>query len=999
MTSRAFLFIVLIFVLAAPAGLEGQPVAAAAAGTSQHDALVAKCLTAANVRTAQLADGSMRFVGTAAGKPVPQPTALPDNASAEQAARIYLGACRSLFGLQDVTAQLATTRSSVLADGRSVVRFQQLYQGLPVLAGELVVNLDAQKNILAITNKATTVKLESVTPHIAIEAARQLALLAVAKDFQLEASALTAKDLGLWIYQPALLNPSDTDPAVLVWRFEVTASGAPVDEVVLVNAQRAAIALKFNQVDTWLQTGTNTASAVATTPAPKPVAPAAPSVLGTPQVSVFNMNHSVNEAGLPGTFLCSEGNPAPCNSDTDASYAFAYAWRTALYYAVMFGRDSINGAGMRIVSSVHYGSGYQNAFWNGAQMVYGDGFSTAEDVVGHELTHGVTQYESGLFYYYQSGAINESVSDVFGELIEKYYDGDTDWLLGENLPVGAGRDMANPSAYGQPDKMSSLNYYTGSDDNGGVHENSGISNKAAYLMADGGSFNGYTVTGLGTAKVARIYYEANTNLLTSGSDYFDLYQALFQACVNLSIFGTGGVTSADCTQVLNAVNAVEMANEPVTNFNPDAPLCSYPLVPTYSFNDSFENGTGNFVSGVLAGNNPWYLLDGNILAHTGVNAVADDDLDSVSASYIRTPAIYIPSGAYLRFDHVYDLEPGYDGGVVEWSNNGGASWNDAGPLFDYNGYDDVISTAWGNPIGGRWAFTGISHGYVESRLNLAALAGQTVMFRWLQGTDAGIGNLAWVLDDIRVYTCRTNTHAKYDFDGNGTTDVSLFRSSNSNWYAYGLFGSGFGATGDIPVPADYNGDGKADVAVFRPSNGTWYVKDQFGVQFGTSGDIPVPADYNGDGKAEIAVFRPSTGVWYIRGVGAVAFGASGDTPVPADYNGDGQTDIAVYRSGIWYIRNQAVVAFGGVPGDIPVPADYNGDGLADIAIYRSGMWYVLGQFATGFGGVPGDIPVQGDYNGDGHAEIAIYRSGMWYMYGVGAVAFGGAPGDIPLPGK
>jgi bacillolysin len=143
---------------------------------------------------------------------------------------------------------------------------------------------------------------------------------------------------------------------------------------------------------------------------------------------------------------------------------------------------------------LNYGSGFDNAYWSGAQIVYGDaqGWPLADDVVAHELTHGVTQYESNLFYYYQSGAINESFSALWGE----YYDqtngqgndtSDVKWLIGEDVSgLGAFRSMSNPPAYGDPDKMSSVYYYEGAVDNGGVHWNSGVNNKAVYLMGGRG---------------------------------------------------------------------------------------------------------------------------------------------------------------------------------------------------------------------------------------------------------------------------------------------------------------------------------------------------------------------------------------------------------------------------------------------------------------------------------------------------------------------------------
>ncbi len=477
-------------------------------------------------------------------------------------------------------------------------------------------------------------------------------------------------------------------------------------------------------------------------------------------------------AALPGIFLCDQNDPNCSSGNSHAKSAHKYAIGTYNFYATKFNRDSIDNARMAITSTVdycdpYYGCPYDNAFWSGTQMVYGNGrdWPLADDVVAHELTHGVTQYESNLFYYYQSGAINESFSDVFGE----YYDqgnglgndgGGFNWLVSEDVaPGGQGaiRSMSNPPAYGDPDKMSSPNYYFDSGDSGGVHSNSGINNKAVYLMVDGGSFNSKTVTSLGWEKVGAIYYEAQTNLLTSGADYSDLYYALQQACTNL--IGQHGITSGDCTEVKDALDAVEMNGQPAPNFNTDAPVCSVAgTVPNIVFADDIENGIDNW----SFNNNPYtrWQADSQYYgpyAQSGLHSLyAADAPAAITDARALLDSVTIPPNAYLHFAQAYDFEQSdanYDGGVIEYSTNGGNTWVDAGSLIDYNGYTGTINVSGSSPISGRSAFVGASHGYISTRLNLSSLAGQTVNFVWRMGLDPYVAFGGWWVDNVKIYNC------------------------------------------------------------------------------------------------------------------------------------------------------------------------------------------------------------------------------------------------------
>jgi Zn-dependent metalloprotease len=228
---------------------------------------------------------------------------------------------------------------------------------------------------------------------------------------------------------------------------------------------------------------------------PSLTSPAAPG--GTPSRVIYDQQNSTAQA--PGKLARSEGDPAVADSAINEAYDnFGYTYD--LYWQV-FQRNSIDDQGMTIQGLVHYGAGYDNAFWDGVgHMFFGDGdgqllTQTAKglDVIGHELTHGVTQHEANLTYSGQSGALNESISDVFGSLVKQYHLSQTaaqaDWLIGADI-VGpelapALRSMKAPGTANphdnQPADMD--HYFQTAQDNGGVHTNSGIPNHAFYVVA------------------------------------------------------------------------------------------------------------------------------------------------------------------------------------------------------------------------------------------------------------------------------------------------------------------------------------------------------------------------------------------------------------------------------------------------------------------------------------------------------------------------------------
>jgi subtilisin-like proprotein convertase family protein len=289
-------------------------------------------------------------------------------------------------------------------------------------------------------------------------------------------------------------------------------------------------------------------------------------------------------------------------------------------------------------------------------------------------------------------------------------------------------------------------------------------------------------------------------------------------------------------------------------------------------------------------------------------------------------------------------------------------------------------------------------------------------------------SLTFEANDFTCSLTPSAVESRADFDGDGKTDVSVFRPSEGNWYlnqstaGFGVIK--WGLNGDNPMPGDFDGDNKADLAVYRPvadpavpdcyvlnSNGNTVA----GYSWGVSGDIPMVADYDGDDKDDVAIFRPSDNTWYVLkssgGVEINVHGQAGDVPVAGDFDGDGKGDRTVYRSGSWISQlsggGTSTVAFGSA-GDMLVPADYDGDNKDDIAVFRpsTGQWIYKpssgGSDVFVNWGTSGDVPVPGDYDGDGKDDFAIYRNGQWWLNrstaGVSVQNFGLST-DMALPNQ
>lgn len=261
-------------------------------------------------------------------------------------------------------------------------------------------------------------------------------------------------------------------------------------------------------------------------------------------VAATGPSRLISDAGnverLPGKQVRNEGAPPTGDAATDEAYdGFGATWKL---FSQVYGRNSVDNAGLRLLGSVHYGEGYQNAFWNGTRMVFGDGdgeifgrFTASLDVIGHELTHGVTEHTAALIYANQSGALNESISDVFGILVAQYQAqqsaDQSNWLIGADLllPAVKGtalRNMLHPgTAYDDPrlgkdPQPADLSHYVQtSEDNGGVHYNSGIPNRAFALTAT-------TIGGYAWERAGQIWYDVLTGTTIKPDCDFATFAAL-----------------------------------------------------------------------------------------------------------------------------------------------------------------------------------------------------------------------------------------------------------------------------------------------------------------------------------------------------------------------------------------------------------------------------------------------------------------------------------------
>ncbi len=398
------------------------------------------------------------------------------------------GAAR-LFG----ASRLDLTSISTTSDDLGMVRerFALSHNGLPVIGADLSVYTDATGTVVAAGG---------------VEIPGSLAAQPSFADAGARAAALANTPGGASADEPELVYvaPSSGADVVLAWRSRVVGAdgGLPIDEDVFVDATSGALIDRHPRIHTARN----------------------------------RLTYNANNQETTGTLARSEAQGATGDADVDAAHLAA--GRTYDCLQALFGRDSYDGAGASLRSVANYGQNFENAFWDGQRMHYGDGFAVV-DVGTHEFVHAVTETTANLVYQNQPGALNEAMSDIMAAACDARTRGQVatqTWTLGEDLPIGAIRFMDDP-AKDKISRDSLANIYTGQEDNGGVHINSGIANLAFVLLVEGGTHprgkTDVTVQGIGVEPAGRIAYRALTVYLQENSGFSAARAAWAKAAADL----------------------------------------------------------------------------------------------------------------------------------------------------------------------------------------------------------------------------------------------------------------------------------------------------------------------------------------------------------------------------------------------------------------------------------------------------------------------------------
>jgi thermolysin len=446
-------------------------------------------------------------------------------------------------GLRQPTTELDFV--SALEDdlGLTHVRLEQVHKGVPVFANQIITHMDA-KGVGETTGRANEAARQvntspSLTAAAAIKAAR--ASLGYGGDFSEQTTAKLV----------ILPNVDGSDGATLTYQVELfVADDTKKHErhQYFVDAHTGGIVWHYDSIPS----GTGYSLYSGTVTIPTRYSNGAFRMYADGYGACTTRNYSSGSVYQDSDDVW--GNGYEYFAQTAAVDAHFNLKSTWAYFRDWLGRYGLDGQSRAAHAYVHYGTNYANAFYSGGKLYFGDGdaYTTplvSTDIVAHEFTHGVTEYAAGLVYSNESGAANEAFSDIFGTAVEFYVGIQPDYIIGEDIEPGGSRNMADPPI----DHYSERVYIGSSYDNGGVHFNSGIQNKAFYLLAEGGTHpqSGITVTGIGRWEAEQIFYRALDFYVTPNSQFIDIRNATVNAAGDL--YGVGSTQYMEAQRAWEAV--------------------------------------------------------------------------------------------------------------------------------------------------------------------------------------------------------------------------------------------------------------------------------------------------------------------------------------------------------------------------------------------------------------------------------------------------------------
>ncbi|MEP2936627.1 MAG: M4 family metallopeptidase [Gilvibacter sp.] len=673
------------------------------------------------------------------------------------------------FKLADGNEFLSTSLDSD-ALGFVHQKFQQYFKGYKVEFGQTVLHA---KNGLVVSMSNNVFKIEdaSITPAINAMAALNSAKNFVGADTYLweltEEAALSgySRPEGELVMFPAL-DKINENP-VLAYKFDIYAASPVYRADVYINAQTGAVLFenkKIHHADTPA-TGVSLYDGT--------VSFTADSFSGSYRlrqaadgngIRTYDMNNGTNYSAASDVTSADTSFPGSTATGVQAHYG---AEQTHKYFLQKHGRNSYNNAGAIINSYVSYSNNYVNAFWDGSRMTYGDGDGVSYgplvslDIVGHEIGHGVTEYSANLVYSYESGALNESFSDIFGESIEFFAKNSNDWLMGDEIGAGGSggaiRSISNPNAFGQPDTYLGTDWYSGSGDNGGVHYNSGVQNFWWYLLSVGGSGtndNGdaYSVSAIGMEKASAIAYRNLTVYLGVNSQYSDARDGAVQSAIDLY-----GADSPEHQAVENAWHAVGIGL-PYGGVEPPLECVENEVTLTITF-DNYPEETA------------WTLTD------SGGSTVA-------SASYSTAnpdgSTVNVPFGTLADDTYTFTITDSYGDGICCAYGSGSYSLsNPAGVMFSGGSFGSSEATDFCIESGGGADTEAPS---IPINLSASGITDTSVTLDWNDSTDnvavdgyevfengvslGVVSTSGAVVSGLTPATTYTYTVAAYDAAGN-----------------------------------------------------------------------------------------------------------------------------------------------------------------------------------------------------------------------------------------